>query len=99
MKGKSYAQMEYCHNIIVQNENNYLEKIEYSYSMAQMIARLMDDYNERITMNGFSFVQQYMIKQGLKIFGEKGKKAASKEVDQLHRRNCFTPISVKEMTD
>ena len=39
----------------------------------------------------------YYIK-GLKVFGEHGHEAATKEMDQLHRRNCFTPISVKDMT-
>ena len=32
------------------------------------------------------------------MFGEHGHEAATKEMDQLHRRNCFTPISVKDMT-
>ena len=35
----------------------------------------------------------------MKIFGEQAKEAASKEMDQLHRRNCFSPIAPTMMTD
>ena len=31
------------------------------------------------------------------MFGEHGHEAATKEMDQLHQQNCFTPISVKDM--
>jgi len=34
----------------------------------------------------------------LKKFGEKGSEAASKELDQLHQRNCFTPIDVQDLS-
>ena len=34
----------------------------------------------------------------MKIFGEKGKKAAQDELDQLHSRMCFSPISVADLT-
>ena len=32
------------------------------------------------------------------MFGEKGHAGASKELDQLHRRTCFGPISVADLT-
>eukprot|EP00980_Cylindrotheca_fusiformis_P019862 scaffold6973_cov71-Cylindrotheca_fusiformis.AAC.1 len=48
--------------------------------------------------HGYSFGQQYMLQKGLKVFGEAGENAAKKELDQLHRRNCFTPVSVADMT-
>ena len=32
------------------------------------------------------------------MFGEKGKKATTKELDQLHQRNCFMPIDVSKLT-
>jgi hypothetical protein len=34
----------------------------------------------------------------MKKFGDKGAQAATKELDQLHQRNCFTPIDVSTMT-
>ena len=58
----------------------------------------MDDINNRVTTRGASFAQQFLLHKGLKVFGEHGHEAATKEMDQLHRRNCFTPISVKDMT-
>ena len=42
--------------------------------------------------------QQYLINKGIKIFGEAGATAATKELDQLHRRHCFEPIHVKDLT-
>ena len=57
---------------------------------------------EQPTLHGIEFVQQhaqqYVFEKGLKIFGEKGEEAAKTELDQLHRRLCFAPISVAELT-
>ena len=39
-----------------------------------------------------------MVQRGLKKFGQKGADAATKEMDQLHRQNYFTPIDVASMT-
>jgi hypothetical protein len=46
----------------------------------------------------FSFLQTYSLNQGLKRFGERGRKAAHKEVQQLHDRVVFEPIHVEDMT-
>ena len=48
--------------------------------------------------DGLQFIQQYYLNKGLKIFGEEGKKGVNKEVDQLLKRECFRPVSVKELT-
>ena len=62
-----------------------------------MIAEL----NANISQKGVQFVrqfgknyenqfsQQYIMEKGLKKFGERGREAAEKELDQLHRRGCF----------
>ncbi len=63
-----------------------------------LMARLIYDLNNRIVRDGASFAQQYLLHKGLKVFGQKGHDASAKEMDQLHRRSCFTPISIKEMT-
>ena len=39
-----------------------------------------------------------MLPKGLKLFGPKGKMAAIDKLTQLCKRNCFTPIAIKEMT-
>ena len=44
------------------------------------------------------FGQQYVIQKGLKEFGEAARVRAMKELDQLHKRNCFSPIKVNKMT-
>ena len=46
---------------------------------------------------GHSLMTQHMLHKGLKIFGERGVKAISKEVGQLHDRTCFQLISIKSM--
>ena len=71
---------------------------KYNPDVAPVIARIMTDIHERTTAHGASFVQQYMVQKGIKKFGEAGVKAAIKELDQLHRRNCFTPVDVATMT-
>ena len=58
----------------------------------------MIDINMKASSQGASFVQQCILQKGLKKFGQEGRKAAVKEADQLHKRNCFTPISVGELT-
>ena len=49
-------------------------------------------------MKNACFVQQYNLKKRVEKFGEEGRKATMKELDQLHKRNCFTPILVRDMT-
>ena len=112
MSGKSYAQqekkvtfdgdadmqLEYCHNLVIQSEPNEDQMKEYSPSEAMLMARLMNDINSRVVREGASFAQQYLLNKGLKIFGQKGRDASKKEMDQLHRRSCFTPRSIAEMT-
>ena len=63
----------------------------------------MVDINSAITTRGLdiveSFAQQYMLDAGLKKFGNKGEQATYKEIEQLHKRTCFTPVSIKDMTE
>ena len=58
---------------------------------------------EQVQSRGIEYVeqhaQQYVFKKGIKLFGKKGEEAAKKELDQLHRRVCFEPISIAELTD
>lgn len=91
-------QMEYTHNLLCQVRPNPQEDTEYSYDLAMLIARTMCDLNQKVTIQGASFAQQYILKKGLHKFGNRGAAAATAEMDQLHRRNCFTPISIASMT-
>ena len=59
----------------------------------------MVDIRNKTMESGASFAQQQPFKKGLKVFGEAGKVAALKEVDQLYKRSCFTPINVKDLSN
>jgi hypothetical protein len=112
MSGKSYMQeqkkvnfecdaeqeLEYHHNLITQNKPDEGQSKEYSPSDAMLMVRLIYDLNTRVVREGASFAQQYLLNKGLKIFGQKGRDASKKEMDQLHRRSCFTPKSIAKMT-
>ena len=94
---RALLQLEACHNIFVQSKNG--REIEYDYCLAAVIAMVMNKLNERHRTADVkaNFGPQYPFQRGLKVFGEKGKKAALKELKQLHDRVCFTPIAVKDM--
>jgi hypothetical protein len=112
MSGKSYMQeqkkvnfefdteqeLEYHDNLISQNEPDEDQSKEYSPSDAMLMARLIYDLNTRVVREGASFAQQYLLNKGLNIFGQEGQDASKKEIDQLHRRSCFTPKSIAKMT-
>jgi len=95
-KNKPGTQLEYCHNLIAQMKPN--KSKEYTPMEAMLMARLINNLNTKIVKKGASFAQQYLLNKGMKVFGQRGRDASTKEMDQLHRQNCFTPISIAEMT-
>ena len=113
MKGKSYLQeerttqeiyevdvmqLEYCHNLIEQVHPNPVDDVEYTMSHAILIACIMNELSSKITRQGASIAQQHLLHKGLEVFGKKGHEALAKEINQLYRRNCFSPILVASMT-
>ena len=90
--------LEMCHNLIAQVSPNPDEDVEYNPQLAMIIARVMSDINGKATTQGASFGQQYILQKGLKKFKKRGAAAAQKELDQLHRRTCFTPIDISTLT-
>jgi hypothetical protein len=90
--------LEYHHNLIIQNEPDEGQNKEYSPSDAMLMARLIYDLNTRVVREAALFAQQCLLNKGLKIFRQKGRDASKKEMDQLHRRSCFTPKSIVKMT-
>ena len=89
-----------CHQQINANQNGMFSDTEYSDERALMIARVMQQIKDKIeTTDGVSYVQQYHIHKGLKLFKEKGEAAATKEMEQLIKRNCFSPIHVEELSE
>lgn len=91
--------LEQCHNLMTNVSMNPEEDQEYTIEQAQIMAHFIRNINDTVEDGkAVCFGQQYMLKQGLKKFGERGRQATKKEVGQLHERVCFEPISVKEMT-
>jgi hypothetical protein len=112
MSGKSYAQHaketfesdkeiiqpEYCHNLITQTQPDPSQSKQYNASDAMIMARLIDNLNNKITIEGASFAQHCLLNKGIKVFKQKARDASMKEMNQLHHPNCFTPILVAEMS-
>jgi hypothetical protein len=75
---------------------------DYNQDTAQVTAYVMTHYNyTMVGMNDietFSFLQTYSLNQDLERFGERGRKVAHKEVQQLHNCVVFEPIHIEEMT-
>ena len=99
VQDEEWQRLEQCQNLIAGVHPKPDEDRWYTPQMAMVIARIMTDMNSKATIQGASFAQQYIVQRGLKKFGERGEAAATKEMNQLHRRNCFTPIDVATMTD
>ena len=82
--GSDIHETEYCHNLIAQVHLNPSEDVEHKITHAMLIARCMDNIDNRVTTRGVSFMQQFLLHKGLKVFREYGHEAATKEMDQLH---------------
>ena len=98
---KEYAKLkEIQHNLVFQQvDQNQDRKTEYSVERARLIAQMMQQIKDRVdSFDGVSFIQQYYITKGLKVFGNKGHDAAMKELDQLVKRNCWSPIDVATLS-
>ena len=91
-------ELEYKHNLFTQVSPNPHADVEYSRDQALLIAKTMVDFNYKGTTNKWSFGQQHMLQKGLKLFKDKGCDAMIEELDQLHRRMCFTPVDVNDLT-
>ena len=99
------GELEKMHNLCFSQTNDNDASVEtpstedfYTPQSALLIARTIADINMKVQIVGASFGQQYILPKGLKKFGKQGRDATHKELDQLHRRACFTPIDVSQMT-
>jgi hypothetical protein len=71
---------------------------EYGLNAAQVAAKFMVETHDQVIIAGASYAQQYLLKKGLQKFGMKGSDAITKELDQLHKRNCFALVDVSKLT-
>ena len=91
--------LEYCHNLISQLPPSPDQGFDYdSVTDAMLIAMLMMDLQDKYSIAGTSFGEQYPLHKGLKIFKERGKAASAKEMKSLHDLDCFAPISINDLT-
>ena len=60
-------------------------KMEYDENEAYVMARFIEEYNNKYESE-CSFGQQYSLKKGLLKFGEEGREAATNKIKQLHDR-------------
>ena len=76
--------------------------VEYDEDEKQVLALIMCHFNQCSKMMSkkkfYQMVQTYSLKQGMKKFGDRGKKAAYKEMSQLHKRVVFQPVRVESLT-
>ena len=58
--------------------------MEYTNLEGMILAMFMVRMNEMTDVDYKSFSQQYQLGKGLKLFGERGHKVSSSELEQLH---------------
>jgi len=95
--GATWDKLEQCHNLFKAPLSATVDQ-EYNLVQALYIAKVIMEIRNGVSEHGVSFYQNYIYQKGIKMFGEKGRKAAGKELDQLHQRNCYTPIDVNDLT-
>ena len=89
--GRSYAQMEACHNIMKQSSEPKVT-LDYTEEEVQVVANIITQLKAKCN------AQQYMLKRGLQEVPIKGAPAAKEELTQMHERKCFKVIGVAELT-
>jgi len=114
MKEQSYLQkLEQVHNLIVQSiskKKNDATSLKYNKEQGMVLAIMISEIRRRsaklskakryqdLPKSEKSFVQTYTVLKGIKKFGKKALDASLKEMQQLHERVAFEPISIKNMT-
>ncbi|CAJ1944904.1 unnamed protein product [Cylindrotheca closterium] len=90
---------ERTHNLMFQQSGTE-KKPTYNVDELLVISGVMQQIRDKVyTRDGVSFIQQYYLNKGLKIFKERGKEAALKKLDQLIKQSCWTPISIGESAE
>ncbi|CAJ1939680.1 unnamed protein product [Cylindrotheca closterium] len=87
---------------VLRNRCGNTNKGKYDADKALVVARVIQRICEGVNggingQDGVSFIQQYYLNKGLKIFKERGKDVAMIELDQLIKRRCWTTISIEKL--
>ena len=83
---KKYNKLVQKHHLSNAQSNATVLEEEYDAEMAPFIAMIINDINNQSAADGAQFAQQHLLNKGLKVFGDQGAKASTKELDQLHLR-------------
>ena len=81
--------LEQLHNMTPTEDSDVFE---YEEEDARVIAACIHDIHSGVSRRGLQFSQQLMFHRARKVFGKEANEAAMKELDQLHRHGCHTPI-------
>ena len=87
----------YANTHVTRNKHQYNETT--ANHIAMIMCQIGDIAHYMSDNEAFNFAQTYSLKSGLKKFGERGEKAAFKEMKQLHDRNVWLPIKLSKLTD
>ena len=58
----------------------------------------MNDKDLEEQMLGVILVQQYTLKKGMELFGDRAKEATTKELQQIHDFGTYVPVMQKDLT-
>ena len=100
--GENMLDIEANYNLLSDVGNKNIKVKEYKPQEAEVVAKLMSSIHDNVMRTGVTGIkavtgQQYVIQKGLKEFGEAAKVGTMKELNQLHKRNCFSPIEYKRI--
>ena len=59
---------------------------------------IMEDWEVDEHITGLVMAQQYFLKKGVELFGERAEEATLKELSQIHCMDTYTPIHASELT-
>ena len=101
MQTEEWTHLEQVHNIVT-DDMKQCKHVEYTLDKARLVSQLIVRMQDIAAIKGENllacFGQQHQLAKGLKLFGEKGDKAARAELQQLVRRHCYTPVDVSTLT-
>ena len=79
--------------------SNKLQSVAKAYvNIVNYIAILVKPTPPTIIITSDTVLMQYIIKQGLKIFGKKGKNAVQKELQQFHDFRVVKPKKPQDLS-
>ena len=61
-------------------------------------ARTMDEADTNVEILGVIMIQQYNLRKGLELFGDKAETAAVKELSQIHEMGTYVPLDAGKLT-